>query len=154
MVGLLRADDLLQVLDVFLAIGQAIVGLRGEIRMSELQILVALEQSGVLVPDSQQLRVEDASGRHLVFDQLFDLHVFAVVDALQAEDLLLAGVQLHRMVLPDAVELVLVGLNQLLAQLVELHASDLLRLDYLSPEHLAIPLKVADVVLVVNPLLV
>lgn len=53
MIGLLRAYDILQILDMFLSICQAIVGLRGEIPMPELQILMALEQRSVLISDPE-----------------------------------------------------------------------------------------------------
>lgn len=53
MVGLLRADDFLEVLDVLLPISQAVVGLRGEIGVPELEILVALEKCGVLISDPE-----------------------------------------------------------------------------------------------------
>lgn len=53
MIGLLRAYDFLEVLDMLLSIGQAIVGLRGEIPMPELQILMSLEQGSILISDPE-----------------------------------------------------------------------------------------------------
>lgn len=69
---------------------------------------MALKKSSVLVSDSEEFGIEDASCCYPVLDELLNLNVFAVIDALQPMDLLLVRPQMHSLLLLKVIDVCLV----------------------------------------------